>query len=495
MPNVVDAEVPAVYAAPARIVMIRAVGTDDTPTVTSELLALARARATDPSIFDERPPFLWGCEISNTRLDSYFTHMSHRTTLPNFAQDATRGNGVSFQNSHIGRALGLGRSLRGNFIGAQGNGVARTLADFYTVAGLRLNDISTTDFIDGVRSGVIGDVSVGFNGGEFICDLCGRDMLTDWDCPHIPGFHYNPEKLDDWRPDPTGVLCTATIENAHLSEVSAVFDGATPGAAIQKAYLSIERGQLPDHQRNLLEQRYRIRLPVRSRSHAGASVPPKETPMPAADSEQFVDLSAFRSVMTAAGVPDTVTDPLAAIRWLGQERERLLPMQSQLVALEGLTTELETLRGRAKEFEQLPALKQELDELRPLAAEVRTLRPLKDEVARLKPLAEELEASRSQIADGKSYRRHLIDEALAAGVRAFGQDWKTDVYKPVLEAPGLPIDTLRQMKTDWERLGDERFPSGTRTNREETPPAEKDKEQSSEQNVEFKVPNSAYAGV
>jgi len=56
-------------------------------------------------------------------------------------------------------------------------------------------------------------------------------------------------------------VCTARIENAELVEVSAVYDGATPGAAIVKAEMAAERGRLSPAEYEMLETQYRIRLP------------------------------------------------------------------------------------------------------------------------------------------------------------------------------------------------------------------------------------------
>ncbi|KPV54850.1 hypothetical protein SE17_01160 [Kouleothrix aurantiaca] len=472
-----------IYATDAEVIAYRAEG-DVVAASDPELLALAKKQAIDPTIFDERAPYFWGAEISNTRLDSYFTHMSPRTTLKNFADDANAG--VSFQNSHNYRELGFGRSVRGKFIGAQGNGVAKTTADFYTIPDLTLNGVNTNDLIHGMRAGIAKSVSVGFFGGAFICDLCGRDMLTDWSCPHIPGFRYDPSKPDDWHTDPNGVIATATVEDARLAEVSVVFKGATPGAAVQKAHSEAARGRMGDRQRMLLEQRYRIQLPPARVSAPGATFTKENEPMaPSAEQE------ATRAALTAAGVPESETDPIAAIRWLGEERQRLLPLQTKLATFEGQADELKTLRAQSAEFAQLAEIKHELEDLRPLAAEVRTLRPLKDEVARLAPLAKELEDSRAQIADGKQYRQDLIDEALAEGVRAYGADWKPEIYKPVLEAAGIPIATIRQMRNDWKQLGDKRYPAGTQTNTaaSDEPAGDKSKPAA----TVGTVPNAVYA--
>ena len=84
----------------------------------AQLTALARTKALDPSIFDDErfAPFFWTAEISNNRLDAYFTRMAP-SSLKNYAEDAKRG--VSFQDSHQtdGIHRTFGQSLGARYYG------------------------------------------------------------------------------------------------------------------------------------------------------------------------------------------------------------------------------------------------------------------------------------------------------------------------------------------------------------------------------------------
>ena len=72
------------------------------------LLDLAKSRnAFDPSVFDEHRPFFFSAAISNGELDCYYTRMA-TSSLQNYAADADAG--VSLQDSHWERRLGLGHS-------------------------------------------------------------------------------------------------------------------------------------------------------------------------------------------------------------------------------------------------------------------------------------------------------------------------------------------------------------------------------------------------
>ena len=398
-----DVETAMVFAHPARV------GPAEMTPAADLLAMIASRHAFDEAILAERPPFFWLAEISSNRLDAYYTRMAP-TTLRNFGIEAAEG--VTFQNSHRFMELGLGRSLTGTY--EEAGDVARVLAEFYTVPGLRLAGVGTDDFIAGVRSGLVHDVSVGFYGGQFRCSLCGRDMLRDWECPHVPGMLYD---IRDPLGNVTGQeMAIAWVEDAHLSEVSAVYDGATPGAAILKAQQEAEAGRLRAGQVTLLEARYRIRLPAARVMTAG------------------VDLKLQRS--------DTE------------------PMEP---TIEGLTAEVERLRPLADEAERL----------RPLADEAERLRPLADEAERLRALAGEVERLRALAADGTAYRTDLVAEALAEGVRASGAHFQVDMYRKLLEA--APLATIKQMRDDWRALGDRIFAGGRLTTDDEHKPAPSEK--------------------
>jgi len=194
------------------------------------LLDLAKSRnAFDPSVFDEHRPFFFSAAISNGELDCYYTRMA-TSSLQNYAADADAG--VSLQDSHWEWRLGLGRSLTGKYEKAGES--EQVIADFYTVCGIKFNDATyqtTDDFINAIRAGIAKDVSIGFHGGEFVCSVCGLDMWS-WDCWHIPGLEYDIK-------DKNGDVIRreeafAWVAKARLAEVSVVYKGATPGAAILK---------------------------------------------------------------------------------------------------------------------------------------------------------------------------------------------------------------------------------------------------------------------
>lgn len=395
-----------------------------------ELLDLARLRgAADPSIFDSNPPYFWNAEISSTRIDAYFTQMQP-STLRNFAEAAQ--NGISFQNSHNSRELGLGYSLTGTYIGMQANGISRVVADFYTISGIQLGTVSTDNFIKGVRSGLIRDVSVGFHGGQYICSICGRDMMKDWECTHYPGLEYEIIDASGVNSAALRRLCTAAIENAQLSEVSAVYDGATPSAMITRAIDATIDGRLNERQVLLLEQQYRMHLPekrvqIQVPANTDIRLITSSTNAAATDTEHQSNDASAGDKATTEVVEQKDTEPMADV--IDTDRTALIAERDDLVT-------------------QLRTIKAENERLAPLETELTTLRA---RVLELQPLAD----------DGKAYRTHLVDTTLAEGVRAFGETFDQDTYRNLLN--GVPIETVKRMQADWRKAGDQAFPGGRNT--------------------------------
>jgi hypothetical protein len=385
-----------------------------------DMLALIQQHVVDPTVLDEHKPFVWSAQVSNTNVDTYFTRMDP-SSLKNFEADAQAG--ISFMNSHrtggiaTDAELPMGRSFDAKFTGASTAGPARVDESFYTLAGLAPNgagSLTTDQFIANMRSGIGRDVSVGFYGGWYRCSICNANMMRDHACMHWPGFSY---PVLDSKGNATGEDQTAIawIHDAHQAEASLVFDGATPGCMTLKAKRMAETGLLKPEAIDLLEQRYRMRLPHPARSFAGAEIqtPQEGDEMPAdpKDGGQAPDQFArIRSILTDAGV---VTDET--------------PDATALGVLEVVTA------------------------WRSLRDEAECLRPLEAECDRLRPLADE----------GRQYRADLVEAAIAEGKRAHGAEFAEDTYRGLLT--GASIETVKRMRDDWRAIGDRQFPGGRAT--------------------------------
>jgi hypothetical protein len=115
-------------------------------------------------------------------------------------------------------------------------------------------------------------------------------------------------------------MATAQVVDARLAEVSAVYDGATPGAMIRRAQEMSEAGMLEPETARRLEMQYRIKLPVSKRVTIAAVTPPERK----STMDELETIRALLSELNATG--ETVIDQ---VRWLVDENARLAPLADQ----------------------------------------------------------------------------------------------------------------------------------------------------------------------
>ena len=178
------------------------------------------------------------------------------STLRNIATDAERG--FAFMNSHRTGSLSqpselpFGKTFAGQFQSgkdADGQPQQRALVAFYMLRNVKPNGENgpTTDDLHAmIAGGQVADVSVGLMGGEALCDLCSTN-LREADCPHAPGTKRSMTDLEIDAQSKRGVpggKASYTLENARCGEVSAVFDGAVPGAGVKKVMSLRKKGKL-----------------------------------------------------------------------------------------------------------------------------------------------------------------------------------------------------------------------------------------------------------
>ncbi len=386
--------------------------------------------ANDPTVFEEHQPYFFSALISNNALDAYFTKMA-TTSLKNYANDAKAG--VSLQDSHASRRLGIGRSLNAKY--EKDGEVERVIADFYTVKGIEFNDAtykSTDDFIKAIRAGIAQDVSIGFYGGTWICSLCNVDMW-DWDagCRHWPGDEVQIKDPDSGKTIRTETVF-AWVVNAHLSEVSLVYDGATPGAMILKAERAMKEGTLTQESLRLLERRFHLQLPEARPVVAAGTNLTKEKESMSKETQERQTPPGSADPNPPSSEPDArdviISDIRKALTGAGFTGDNVLEMVRAAVG------EVTTMRTKVTELEKNSTTDEEL-------------RKLADE--------------------GRTYRKDLVDEAIEEGVRAHGAEFAQEQYRGVLDKSTLEV--IKRMRDDWKALADKNLQGGRTTKDEESP--------------------------
>jgi len=238
--------------------------------VPAGIMSKIRQRAPDPSILDNRDVLIFAATISNDSLDTFATRMAE-SSLRNYARDLERG--VPLMVGHQLLGLPIGQSVSGSYSGATVHQGARVDGTIYIVGGSVIDGHDLDSVIAAVRSGTVTDVSIGFTPGRFECSICGSDPF-DWlatRCQHVPALEYESKGGKD-------EMAFAWVIDASLREVSLVYRGATPGAAVtgvlplasEKAGRLASAGRLSAHSMDLIERRFGRPLPALTRSMAGA---------------------------------------------------------------------------------------------------------------------------------------------------------------------------------------------------------------------------------
>lgn len=412
----------------------------------AQLTAAAQARAQDPSLLTAENLVFWTAEISNNRLDAYYTRMMP-STLKNFTEDAKAG--VSFQDAHLtdGMHRTLGQSIGARYFGpgsqARPEGIAAVEADFYGVLGV---DPAIDSYVNKVRMGLTKDVSVGFYGGWYRCSICDKDMRDYADytnyCPHYPGqkiavLDPKTQKKTDER-----VAVEAGIEDARLAEASGVYDGATPEASVLyiKARELADAGRLTPKEARWIEQRYRVRIPGADHIHAvGIDLRAGKagTPPPAKEASMTLE-EQLRALAADLGLP---------------EGEEIIPH---------LRTRLEDTQGRVA-----TAVAARDEQVRGALGAIGLTAEGDDLPGAIRSYGDALAAQKRQATYGAAWHKALIAEAAAEGVRALGSEKFTDQRRKALDS--LTPEELIERRDTWAEMGDALLKGG-RATREGDPP-------------------------
>lgn len=425
--------------------------------------------------------FFFPAEISNQNLDSYFTKMAENS-LRNYAEDATAG--VAFQNSHNSRELGVGYVINGEFVPGD---IPRVFADMYTVRGLRLNpNLGTDDFIAGVEAGLIRDVSIGFKSGidyKETCNICQNEYWS-YSCSHIAGMTY--EVADDPNADPTGqpvntMMAFVWIQNARLSEVSAVYDGATPDAMIMtKAMREMRAGRLTATVRTEIQKRFHVDIFEPSRVFNGSNPKDKEHPKVQKTERSVKEMNELEQAQERARLAEekaTLADQkrIAAESNLTAAETKCTEAETRATAAEARATELEnSMRSSFGEFESV--------DIKAENTPAEILRAVSTRLTEVEALAKQTTELRTQ----------EIEKALESGVRAFGDGFDQEKKRAFLDK--LDLSEIAETGSEWEVRASGKFKPGRKSADEggEDPEANSDNRDSEPRGIEAMVPDYAY---
>jgi hypothetical protein len=243
-------------------------------------------------------------------------------------------------------------------------------------------------------------------------------------------------------------MCRADIEDAHLAEISGVFKNSTPGCMISKARAMAQDGQLRGQERELVEVRYALTLPAYRKPFSGVDPDP--------------------------GARSAVGNTTQEDENMGDENkpDTIRIADNRLMTVEEVSRAVQT-NDAVRAALDAHELSKGRDAAEGIAA-------LTTEVTRLRVIEESVATIRAQAEDGKAYRKALVDEAIAEGVRAEGNDFDKEGQKTLLES--LPLESVKRMRDSWRKIGDKQFKGGRQIEEQDDAPPP----------VRSEIPSAAY---
>lgn len=421
-----------------------------------ELINAGLPASADPLTLDD--VYIHRIEAASSRFISDRFAFMGTSTLVNIATGAAQG--VAFMNSHrtgdlsTPSELPFGRTFAGRYeavMDDKGGVQERALIGFYMLRGIQPNGNSgptTDDLHRMVLGGQIFDVSVGLLAGadgKTVCDVCGANYRS---CPHLAGSNREMSMDEQQAQVDRGVpggQASYRLEDYEISEVSAVYDGAVPGAGFSKGLAMMD--ELSDEELAAFRAAFAALLP-----DPGDAKPQRHSPTP--------EVIRATSVSAPGGQPGpagtNTAPPKGAEKNPGNKpmfRQTLMNLFGAkglgrfVAVLNTTTSEDPEVLGRLL-TEQTEAQAQDLVEQHPIIALAKA-HGVTD--------VEGFNAMLDRARDGDQYLKDVREEARKEAVRCFGAD-----LGPMMGAAvdGQSLSQAKISRDAWRREADNKFGIG-----------------------------------
>lgn len=306
----------------------------------------------------------------------------------------------------------------------------------YIVRGQEKDGISTDSIISDIETGVLFDTSIGWGANKFECSICGNDIRDIRRCEHFPGKTYIVnEDTNEVK------LCYAIAKPpGYLMEDSAVFDGAYPGAGTSLCTV----GDVFENEHGIFavfDDFKQIPLDVRvygTYSNKGGIL----TFVKKADPKKIYSLSNTGLEADKKGVESKMTENL----------KKMLEAFG-ITYKEGETTFEELCNQLAEKWVAIPNVEPHEGEIQSYM----TAEQVKEKLDREMSSDEVLRFAK----EGIDYHKQTIDDAIAMGVRAMGNDFPADTWKNTFA--GMSTQAIRDIAKTWEAQAKAAIPAGRQT--------------------------------
>lgn len=432
--------------------------------------------------------FVWPSKLAGDMIipDRYV--QLTKDLLDVFALDAKKG--VSFLLDHSWHADGFwglggrpkaaipyGRTFDSNFANGTEEGETVSLnADTYMVRGIKLDGISTDDLISSIEAGTLFDESIGFAYSKGVCSVCGNDYRNSDKCEHYAGKTYEVEENGVTKNKLCWILA---YPPGGLWENSGVFDGAYPGAGmLSKAgdVLENESGvyQVISELKEL-DPAKQVVATYSQRAGLLTMVKKSEHKKPFAlgglvqkAQDSITNRDSIFALGNKIGVSKEQVINIANLVLKGDENKmnkEILAMLSKL----GITFE----EGKEYSIQEVNSLveawgkktQEEINAAKAISAPITGVSEVymtKESVT--EKLGKELSADEvlKLAKEGRDYHKLVIDDAIAMGVRAQGNDFPAETWRNTFSTMGTTA--IKDIMKTFEAQAKAEIPAGRLTN-------------------------------
>lgn len=401
-----------------------------------------------------------------------------------FATDANKG--VSFLLDHSWHADGFwgmggrpraaipyGRTFNSSYGPATEEGETISLnSDTYMPRGVEIDGIKTNDLIQSIEAGTLFDTSIGFSYNKGICSICGNNY-NDYDkCEHYAGKTYEIEENGVVK----NKLCfIMAYPPGGLWENSGVFDGAYPGAGMLSKDGDILENETGIYQVITELKEIDLTRPIiatySGRSGLLTMVKKSEHKKPfslggLAQKAQgmITDQESIFALGQRLGMSNDQVINIANIVLKGGEK----PMNEKLTKMfeafgiafkEGEIKLEEALNQLAEKWDANAKIIQDsASELLPPPEVYMTQDQAKEKLGKELSADEVLKLAK----EGQDYHKQVIDDAIAMGVRAQGNDFPAETWKNTFI--GMGTAQIKDIMKTFESQAISEIPANRHTN-------------------------------
>lgn len=314
--------------------------------------------------------------------------------------------------------------------------------------------ISANALIKKIETGILSDTSISFSTDIMKCSICGKNYFSR-ECSHWRGAKYE-------MGDGTTKTCTVTAmppsiiipyNNNALYEESIVWDGAYPGAMVSQA----KDGDI-------------IELPTGNFAVLGDK---EELPDNTAFLNKYhngniltmVKKSDHKKVHNLGGIDEGRKEGVKKL--MNEKLQKMLKDFGMSVEeTEKLTVDdaSEILNQLAEKWDnKVEEIKASVE---PVMAQLDSTEEFLSKETVKEKLGAELTADNvlNLAKEGQEYRKQLIDDTIAMGVRAMGNEFKAETWKVTLST--MESSAIKDIMANFETQAKNNIPSGRKTDPE-----------------------------